>query len=308
LQADPEAYKVAYEQYEQYQAQLAAYEAQSEKAEEPEQRRPDWLQEIAAKSQRRSPPPDESPAEPEPAQAVGPDGRVWDERWGYCTPEQLRKINSKGKGKGGDGKGKGKGKGGGGGGGGKSELRVVSGKGGHYAVPSSAPVGPPKRGYKLQRCPKWGQHGKCKKGWHCPFAHGDHELAPKEVRTQVNKQQREQQEMIKQLVSKRDDEADDEVARPQREVIAPSPLPPSTLHPNPSLHTQRPTQTLARCWRVMNPLTVTMILYCKRQPLPPHLPPPPPSPPLPPPLPPPSSVGGRMVAWQAWQACHCPPR
>ena len=94
LQADPEAYKVAYEQYEQYQAQLAAYEAQPEKAEESE-RRPSWLQEIAAKSQRRSPPPDESPAEPEPAQAVGPDGRVWDERWGYCTPEQLRKINSK---------------------------------------------------------------------------------------------------------------------------------------------------------------------------------------------------------------------
>ena len=149
MQADPEAYKVAYEHYEQYRAQLAAYETQPEKAEEPA-RRPDWLQEIAAKSQRCSPPPDDSSAEPEPAQAVGPVCRVWDERWGYCTPEQLRKINSKGKGKGSDGKGKGGG--GGGGGGGKSGLHVVSGKGGHYAVPSSASVGPPKRGYKLQVC------------------------------------------------------------------------------------------------------------------------------------------------------------
>ena len=148
LQADPDAYKMAYEQYEQYQAQLAAHQAQPEKAEEPERRRPDWLQEIAAKSQRRSPPRDEPPAESESAKAVGPDGRVWDERWGYCTPEQLRKINNKGKGKGG---GEGKGKGGGGGGG-KNGLHVVSGKGGHYAVPSSAPVGPPKRGYKLQVC------------------------------------------------------------------------------------------------------------------------------------------------------------
>jgi len=96
-QADPEAYKVAYEHYEQYRAQLAAYETQPEKAEEPA-RRPDWLQEIAAKSQRCSPPPDDSSAEPEPAQAVGLVCRVWDERWGYCTfctPEQLRKINSK---------------------------------------------------------------------------------------------------------------------------------------------------------------------------------------------------------------------
>jgi hypothetical protein len=152
LQTDPEAYKVAYEQYEQYQAQLAAYEAQQPQQAAESERRPSWLQEIAAKSQRRSPPPDESPAEPEPAQAVGPDGRVWDERWGYCTPEQLRRINSKGgKGKGFDGKGKGKG--GGGGGGGKGGLHVVSGgRGGHYAVSSSAPVGPPKRGYKLQVC------------------------------------------------------------------------------------------------------------------------------------------------------------
>ena len=150
---------MAYEQYEQYRAQLAAYEAQPEKAEEPAQRRPDWLQEIAAKSQRCSPRPDESPAEPEPAQAVGPDGRVWDERWGYCTPEQLLKINSKGKGKGGDGKGKGKGDGGGSGG--KSRLHVVSGKGGHYAVPSSVPVGPPKRGYKLQVCSQHPSAGPC---------------------------------------------------------------------------------------------------------------------------------------------------
>ena len=144
LQTDPEAYKVAYEQYEQYQAQLAAYEAQQPQQAEESERRPSWLQEIAAK-------PDESPAEPEPAQAVGPDGRVWDERWGYCTPEQLRRINSKGKGKAFDGKGKGKG--GGGGGGGKGGLHVVSGgRGGHYAVSSSAPAGPPKRGYKLQVC------------------------------------------------------------------------------------------------------------------------------------------------------------
>ena len=143
---------MAYEQNEQYQAQLAAYEAaQSETTEEPGRKRPDWLQEIAAKSQRRSPPRDEPPVEPEPAKAVGPDGRIWDERWGYCTPDQLRKINGKGKGKGGGGGGGGGGSGGGGsgGGGGKSGLHVVSGKGGHY-VASSAPVGPPKRGYKLQ--------------------------------------------------------------------------------------------------------------------------------------------------------------
>lgn len=42
-------------------------------------------------------------------------------------------------------------------------------------------------GMYLQRCQAWGQTGKCKKGYACAFAHGDDELAPKEVRAQKRK-------------------------------------------------------------------------------------------------------------------------
>ena len=52
---------------------------------------------------------------------------------------------------------------------------------------------PPSRGLKMQRCPKWGQTGKCKKGHRCPMAHGDHELAPKDVRQRARKMQEEGQ-------------------------------------------------------------------------------------------------------------------
>jgi hypothetical protein len=128
-EADPEAYKAAYEQYE---AQLAASQ-QTQPEAESDRKRPDWLQEIASKSQRRSPSRDE-PAEQPAAEVaekpVGPGGRVWDERWGYCKPNFDRM------GSGGKGKGKGGGKGGG---------------------PSAGGKAPPSRGLKLQRCPKWGQ-------------------------------------------------------------------------------------------------------------------------------------------------------
>ena len=174
-QADPEAYAAQYAEYEQAQAaaaQAAAAEGEQPSGADDDDRRPDWLRELASKSQRR----DEPAAEPEPEQQVGPNGRVWDERWGYARPYDGGKGGGKGGGRGGA-------FAGGRGGGGRGPPYVAGG-------PAS---GPPKRGYKLQRCPKWGQNLKCKKGWHCPFAHGDHELAPKEVRQRVRQSQEEKQ-------------------------------------------------------------------------------------------------------------------
>ena len=137
-------------------AQQQNVEAQVAETEQ-DRKRPAWLEDIASKSQRTEEPQEDTAAQ----KPVGPGGRVWDERWGYMKPNFDRVYS---------GKGKGKGKGG----------HFAGGKGGGFA---QTQTGPPKRGYKLQRCPKWGQNLKCKKGWHCPFAHGDHELAPKEVRS-----------------------------------------------------------------------------------------------------------------------------
>ena len=42
----------------------------------------------------------------------------------------------------------------------------------------------------MQRCPNWGNKGKCKKGKRCTMAHGDHELIPKELKQQINRNNR----------------------------------------------------------------------------------------------------------------------
>ena len=47
----------------------------------------------------------------------------------------------------------------------------------------------PRKGLFLQRCPHFqGGKGKCKRGHRCQFAHGDHELAPREVRQSIRRE------------------------------------------------------------------------------------------------------------------------
>ena len=58
---------------------------------------------------------------------------------------------------------------------------VPAWKGAPPAIAPPRQPNPARTGFKLQRCPQWSQW-KCKKGSRCPLAHGDHELAPKEVR------------------------------------------------------------------------------------------------------------------------------
>lgn len=60
-----------------------------------------------------------------------------------------------------------------------------------HAPPPHAGFASGSRGLKLQRCPAWGNKGKCKQGRRCPFAHGEHELAPKEVKQQIMRAQKE---------------------------------------------------------------------------------------------------------------------
>ena len=57
---------------------------------------------------------------------------------------------------------------------------------------------PPKpKAFKLQRCPHWGNKGKCKLGKRCRLSHGDHELAPAAVRNEIKRRQKKSLQQLK---------------------------------------------------------------------------------------------------------------
>ena len=174
------------EQQQQYAAYYSyaqqAYAAEAEAApeaasSEPQARRPSWLQEIADESKERSPPRGEASSSSSgggaapAAQSARADGG-WDDPWGYFRGRGGASSTSRGRGRSFSGRNSGRG------------FPVQpAGRG-------AAPPPKPSRGLKLQRCPKWAIW-KCKLGQRCPFAHGDHELAPKEVRQRARREQEE---------------------------------------------------------------------------------------------------------------------
>ena len=124
--------------------------------------RPAWLQELTEDSSgrgRRS----RSPS-PERGGPVAPQrhngGRERDDRRGYAQPEASW----------------------------RPPISLAQGR----TAPRYGSTGPgmpppgPRQGLFLQRCPLFqGGKGKCKRGQRCQFAHGDAELAPKEVRQRI---------------------------------------------------------------------------------------------------------------------------
>ena len=120
-------------------------------------RRPDWLNEIVESGgggggRSRSRSPDRGGASSSADAAAASSG--WDERWGYSKPREWRGPQGR------------------------------QGRGGQSVLPPG-----PRKGLFLQRCPYWaGGRGKCKKGQKCQFAHGDAELASKEVKQQIKEQ------------------------------------------------------------------------------------------------------------------------
>lgn len=89
---------------------------------------------------------------------------------------------------------------------GAAPRRVSSGVGMGRGMPAwkgaptqtapAPPINPARVGSKMQRCPHWAQW-RCKKGSRCTFAHGDHELAPKEVRQKIRRQQEATQRLLR---------------------------------------------------------------------------------------------------------------
>ena len=152
-------------------------------------KRPGWLNDIVAKGGDARE--EAKPAE-RPPERSNKGTRAWDERWGYSNPNQRGPPRNSG-----------------------APVRA--------APPPQRPQ--VFRGMKMQRCPKWAIW-KCKKGSRCPFAHGDHELAPKEVRQRIR---REQEAMAKRAAGGGDD-SDDEPVR-QRE--APDEFPEEEGGPDP---------------------------------------------------------------------------
>jgi hypothetical protein len=151
-------------------------------------KRPKWLEEIIKKGNSGSSPPRSPPREGRGGKGGGKGGQVWDEHWGYCQPKWL---------------------------GGHSHGR----RGGRGGV--SRPTQPTKPNLRagrlfLQRCPKWNQW-KCKRGQSCPFAHGDHELAPKEVR-QAARQRRQEAEKLASGAATADGAIDDDGSVRLREI------------------------------------------------------------------------------------------
>ena len=104
--------------------------------------------------------------------------RGWDERWGYAGKSQLRRLQQA-----------------------PEALGAAVRKGGPLVLPPGAAL-PPRPGLFLQRCPNWANgKGKCKRGHRCNFAHGDAELAPKEVRAFKRKEAEIQQQRREQNLS-----------------------------------------------------------------------------------------------------------
>ena len=133
-------------------------------------KRPEWLQEIIDAGE--SPP---SAARDERAKDAS---RGWDERWGYAGKSQLRRLQQA-----------------------PEALGAAVRKGGPLVLPPGAAL-PPRPGLFLQRCPNWANgKGKCKRGHRCNFAHGDAELAPKEVRAFKRKEAEIQQQRREQNLS-----------------------------------------------------------------------------------------------------------
>ena len=146
-------------------------------------KRPSWLEDIVSQGKEqpddddyerksggklaRSPPPEAEPPQAD-AKKAG-----WDERWGYGKPVW--------KGSGGNDRGRGR-----------------------EQPPPERPQKPARRGWKMQRCPKWAQW-KCKKGDRCPFAHGDHELMPKEMKQQLRREQEQWQRHAEEARAARED-------------------------------------------------------------------------------------------------------
>ena len=153
-----EEYRVAYAAYVQAYAD-AGYDVShltGDNPSVPAQGRPEWLEEIVAEGQRsRSASPDRALGASAAAASRG--GTGCDERWRCDRVETWRPPIGFGRG------------------GGRHQRYGSTGPG----MPPPAP----RKGLFLQRCPAFqGGKGKCKRGQRCQFAHGDAELAPKDVR------------------------------------------------------------------------------------------------------------------------------